>query len=124
MSQTSESHVGVAIGSTEVELTCQGLSERLLDSLRANDAEFEESDDEDDVARQRSGAASQKRARLHAEETAPKDTAEAAPAMAIPSPLPATAGAPASPPLPPADPPLLEQPAVNGQSEGTANTQT
>ena len=46
-------------------------SERLLDSLRTNDAEFEESDDEDDVERQRLGQASQKRPRLDEEETAP-----------------------------------------------------
>lgn len=46
--------------------------ERLLDSIRVNDAEFEESDDEDDVQRQRTGAASQKRVRVEAEETAPK----------------------------------------------------
>lgn len=37
-----------------------------------NDAEFEESDDEEDVQRQRTGAASQKRVRLEAEESAPK----------------------------------------------------
>lgn len=41
--------------------------ERLLDSIRANDAEFEESDDEEDVQRLRLGPA--KRARLDAEES-------------------------------------------------------
>merc|ERR1711939_13165 len=43
--------------------------QRLLDSLRANDAEFEESDDEDDVQRMRTN---QKRPRLDEEESAPK----------------------------------------------------
>lgn len=53
-------------------------TERLLDSLRVNDAEFEESDDEDDVQRQRTGAASQKRVRVEAEESAPNATEKSA----------------------------------------------
>lgn len=46
------------------------IAERLLDSIRVNDAEFEESDDEEDVQRQRTGAASQKKPRMEAEESA------------------------------------------------------
>ena len=94
-----------------------------------NDAEFEESDDEDDVARQRTGAASQKRARLDAEETAPKDPATAAvtsgdaptPSSAILSPLPPTATAPTSPSL---DHPTIPPPIGESAPAGHGNGQT
>jgi len=85
-----------------------------------NDAEYEESDDEEDVVRQRSGAASQKRARLDAEESAPKTgastqaTAAPLPSSAIPSPLPATVPAPGSP--------LLSHPSVPAAPTDTQAT--
>lgn len=59
--------------------------ERLLDALRSNDAEFEESDDEEDVQKQRTGTASQKRPRMEAEESAPQEREAASEAMAVDS---------------------------------------
>lgn len=61
-------------GCSLLMLYCSTLLERLLDSLRANDAEFEESDDEEDVEKLRVAT---KRPRLDEEETAPKAAAEA-----------------------------------------------
>lgn len=103
--------------------------------MRVNDAEFEESDDEDDVQRQRTGLANQKRPRLDEEESAPKppsaSTAAASvaenneqileapkPNSVIPSPLPPAVDAPASPVLEHAGlPASISQ---GAPSEGTA----
>ncbi|KAL7004949.1 histone deacetylase [Cystobasidiomycetes sp. EMM_F5] len=67
--------------------------QRLLDSLRVNDAEFEESDDEEDVNRLRAGG---KRPRLG-------DSDGVVLAAAIPPPLPIDKTAPPSPTIPHAD---------------------
>jgi hypothetical protein len=112
-------------------------AERLLDSLRVHDAEFEESDDEGDVEGQRTGRASQKRARLEAEESAPNLSAIGDPKEPVETAGEAvtqTANAATAPPLPPSTsvppsptlehaqlPTSVQQPPANGSNGGAGN---